>query len=147
MRNMMGRPSTIAIKSAKTWMTVKRLPVLPLFMDLPLLTGEEVPHAPHLAVSAAAWPGTVAVYGAQADEGYVLEEFRTDFHKPVEEIDSLGLKIDALNDFLNYKPKYLMAIGPGLGLHYGMMGVKYQIGYDGSGIFGGIGYFIYRMRC
>lgn len=49
-------------------------PVLPLFMDLPLLTGEEVPHAPHLAVSAAAWPGTVAVYGAQADEGYVLEE-------------------------------------------------------------------------
>ncbi len=49
-------------------------PVMPLFMDLPLLTGEEVPHAPHLAVSAQPWPGTVAVYGAQADEGYALEE-------------------------------------------------------------------------
>ncbi|MDE4172634.1 glycoside hydrolase TIM-barrel-like domain-containing protein [Phaeobacter sp. PT47_59] len=49
-------------------------PVLPLFMDLPLMTGEEVPHAPHLALTAQPWPGTVAVYGAQADEGYVLEE-------------------------------------------------------------------------
>jgi hypothetical protein len=50
------------------------VPVLPLFMDLPLLTGEETPHAPHLAITAQPWPGSVAVYGAQADEGYTLEE-------------------------------------------------------------------------
>ncbi|ANP35252.1 phage host specificity protein [Phaeobacter gallaeciensis] len=49
------------------------VPVLPLFMDLPLLTGEETPHAPHLAITAQPWPGSVAVYGAQADEGYTLE--------------------------------------------------------------------------
>ncbi|WP_424979545.1 baseplate multidomain protein megatron [Leisingera sp. S232] len=49
-------------------------PVLPLFLDLPLIRGDEVPHAPHLAVTARAWPGSVAVYGSQADENYVLEE-------------------------------------------------------------------------
>ncbi len=50
------------------------LPVLPLFMDLPLLTGEEVPHAPHLAVSASPWPGTVALYAARSDSDYSLEQ-------------------------------------------------------------------------
>ncbi|KIC22640.1 baseplate multidomain protein megatron [Leisingera sp. ANG-Vp] len=49
-------------------------PVLPLFMDLPLLRGDEVPHAPHLAVTAEAWPGSVAVYGSDEDENYVLEQ-------------------------------------------------------------------------
>ena len=50
-------------------------------MDLPLLRGDEVPHAPHLAVSATPWPGTVAVHGAPADDGYalldVVEEVRS----------------------------------------------------------------------
>jgi GTA TIM-barrel-like domain/Putative phage tail protein len=50
------------------------LPVLPLFLDLPLLTGDEVPHAPHLAVTAQPWPGTVALYGSDSDEAYVLAE-------------------------------------------------------------------------
>ncbi|GAA6197331.1 glycoside hydrolase TIM-barrel-like domain-containing protein [Pseudophaeobacter arcticus] len=50
------------------------LPVLPLFMDLPLLTGEETPHAPHLAVTAAPWPGTVAVYSSGSDSDYALEQ-------------------------------------------------------------------------
>lgn len=49
-------------------------PVLPLFMDLPLMRGDEVPHAPHLALTASAWPGSVAVYGSAADENYVLEQ-------------------------------------------------------------------------
>ncbi|MBY6065784.1 glycoside hydrolase/phage tail family protein [Leisingera aquaemixtae] len=49
-------------------------PVLPLFMDLPLMRGDEVPHAPHLALTAAAWPGSVAVYGSEADENYALEQ-------------------------------------------------------------------------
>ncbi len=46
------------------------VPVLPLFLDLPLLSGDEVPHAPHLAVTALPWPGPVAVYRAAQDDGY-----------------------------------------------------------------------------
>ena len=49
-------------------------PVLPLFMDLPLMRGDEVPHTPHLALTAQAWPGSVAVYGSEADENYALEQ-------------------------------------------------------------------------
>jgi hypothetical protein len=48
------------------------VPVYPLFLDLPLLTGAETPHAPHLAVAATPWPGSVAVYSAAADAGYDL---------------------------------------------------------------------------
>ena len=47
-------------------------PVSPLFLDLPLLRGDEVPHAPYLAVSANPWPGNVAVYDAPEDAGYEL---------------------------------------------------------------------------
>lgn len=50
------------------------VPVLPLFMDLPLMSGDEVPHAPHLAVTATPWPGSVAVYASGSDEGYALNE-------------------------------------------------------------------------
>ena len=46
--------------------------VYPVFMDLPLLTGAEDPYAPHLAVTATPWPGTVAVYSAAEDAGYGL---------------------------------------------------------------------------
>ncbi|MDP4031648.1 MAG: glycoside hydrolase/phage tail family protein [Pseudorhodobacter sp.] len=51
---------------------VAPVPVLPVFLDLPLLTGDEVAHAPHLAVSASPWPGLVAVWNAQQDDGYDL---------------------------------------------------------------------------
>ena len=50
------------------------VPVLPLFLDLPLLSGEEVPHAPHLAVTATPWPGSVAVYASATDADYGLNE-------------------------------------------------------------------------
>ena len=40
------------------------VPVSGLFLDLPLMRGDEVPHAPHLAVTATPWPGSVAVYDA-----------------------------------------------------------------------------------
>ncbi len=51
------------------------LPVYPLFLDLPLLTGQEVAHAPHLAVAAEPWPGVVAVYAAPVeDAGYALAQ-------------------------------------------------------------------------
>ena len=47
-------------------------PVTPLFLDLPLLTGDEVPHAPHIAVTAEPWPGTAAVYSSDEDANYRL---------------------------------------------------------------------------
>ncbi|MBE1284717.1 MAG: host specificity protein [Rhodobacteraceae bacterium] len=49
-------------------------PVVPQFMDLPLITGDEVEHAPHLAVTATPWPGTVAVYRSGTDDNYALSE-------------------------------------------------------------------------
>lgn len=48
------------------------VPVTPLFLDLPLMSGDEVPHAPHLAVSAEPWPGAIALYDAVEDAGYSL---------------------------------------------------------------------------
>lgn len=48
------------------------VPVVPMFLDLPLLTGQEVPHAPHVAVSADPWPGSVGVWSSDEDAGYEL---------------------------------------------------------------------------
>ena len=48
------------------------VPVFPLFLDLPLLTGDEVAHAPHIAVTATPWPGSVAVWNSATDDGYEL---------------------------------------------------------------------------
>ncbi|MCR8546576.1 glycoside hydrolase/phage tail family protein [Salipiger sp. P9] len=50
------------------------VPVLPLFMDLPLMSGEEVAHAPHVALTADPWPGSVAIYDSAFDGDYVLNE-------------------------------------------------------------------------
>ncbi|PWR03042.1 host specificity protein [Meridianimarinicoccus roseus] len=51
-----------------------RAPVPPsaFFMDLPLLRGDAVPHAPYIAVAARPWTGPVAVYGSGADANYRL---------------------------------------------------------------------------
>jgi hypothetical protein len=51
---------------------VPPLPVSPVFMDLPLLTGQEVPHAPHVAIAADPWPGAAAVYASASLDGFVL---------------------------------------------------------------------------
>ncbi|GAB4283410.1 MAG: glycoside hydrolase TIM-barrel-like domain-containing protein [Roseovarius sp.] len=48
-------------------------PVRPLFLDLPLITGEEVPHAPHVAVTARPWPGAAAVYSSDTGADYRLD--------------------------------------------------------------------------
>lgn len=48
------------------------LPVYPLFLDLPLIEGDEVAHAPHIAVTASPWPGSVAIWSAPADDGYAV---------------------------------------------------------------------------
>ncbi|MGB7243278.1 MAG: glycoside hydrolase/phage tail family protein [Sulfitobacter sp.] len=52
---------------------VPPVPVLPFFMDLPLMRGDEVPHAPHIAVTAQPWPGTVAVYQSATDSNFQLQ--------------------------------------------------------------------------
>ena len=51
---------------------VPPLPVYPLFLDLPLMTGDEVPHAPHIAVSANPWPGSVALYSSLTEQNFGL---------------------------------------------------------------------------
>jgi len=51
---------------------VAPVPVDPIFLDLPLLSGSEEPHVPHVAATARPWPGTVAVYSATSDDGYAL---------------------------------------------------------------------------
>lgn len=47
-------------------------PPSPVFMDLPLLTSDEVDHAPHVAIAARPWPGDVAVYDSGTDGSYRL---------------------------------------------------------------------------
>lgn len=42
------------------------------FIDLPLLTGDEVPHAPYVAIAKTPWAGPVAVFSANEDFGYKL---------------------------------------------------------------------------
>lgn len=52
------------------------LPVWPVFLDLPLIRGDEAPHAPHLAVTAQPWPGRVAAFSSVQEEGgYTLNRY------------------------------------------------------------------------
>ncbi|MCF6234363.1 MAG: glycoside hydrolase/phage tail family protein [Rhodobacteraceae bacterium] len=67
-------PSEIAEDAPGLSAFVPPVPVLPLFLDLPLITGDEVEHAPHLAVTASPWPGTVALYASNTDDNYALSE-------------------------------------------------------------------------
>ena len=53
------------------------VPVHAVFLDLPLMSDDEVPHAPHLAVTATPWPGSVAVYASDQDAGYQLKQLLT----------------------------------------------------------------------
>jgi hypothetical protein len=56
---------------------VPAAPVFPLFLDLPLLTGEEVEHAPHIAITARPWPQSVGVWSAVTDAGYSINRVIT----------------------------------------------------------------------
>lgn len=53
--------------------TVVATPVVSLFMDLPLMTGNEISHAPHVAVTSSPWVGSAAVYSAAQDSDYSLK--------------------------------------------------------------------------
>ena len=49
------------------------LPVDAVFLDLPLMRGQEQPHAPHVAISAEPWQGAVAVYGGSGAQDFSLD--------------------------------------------------------------------------
>lgn len=46
--------------------------ILPIWMDLPMLTGTEIPYAPHIAATAIPWSGTVGVWSSQEDDCYTF---------------------------------------------------------------------------
>lgn len=60
------------------------------FLDLPMLTGAETPHAPHVAVAKSPWAGPVAVFSAPNDFGY---GFVREITRPA----AMGITLDALD--------------------------------------------------
>ena len=66
------RPAPIEAEPARARPFVEPVPVTPFFLDLPLMSGAEVPHAPHLAVTADPWPGGAALYASDSDARYAL---------------------------------------------------------------------------
>ncbi|WP_424833341.1 baseplate multidomain protein megatron [Ruegeria sp.] len=67
-------PSKVKDEAVASKPYIAPVPVLPVFLDLPLMTGSEVPYAPYLAVTADPWPGSVAVFSASQDDGYALSD-------------------------------------------------------------------------
>lgn len=65
-------PSELKDDLARVEEFVAPVPVTPLFLDLPLMTGDEVPHAPHIAASGKIWPGEIAVYQSSDEENFGL---------------------------------------------------------------------------
>lgn len=49
-------------------------PIISHFLDLPLMRGDEVPHAPHIAATAQPWPGPAALYQSSTDADYRLNK-------------------------------------------------------------------------
>ena len=66
------RPAPYPAERTKIRSSPGLVPVFPLFLDLPLIRGDETPHAPYLAVTSDPWPGAVAVYASASDEDYAL---------------------------------------------------------------------------
>ncbi len=67
-------PATEVAEVQITEPYVPPLPPLCLPMELPLLRGDEVAHAPYLAATGDPWPGGVNVYSSRTDSGYVLSK-------------------------------------------------------------------------
>ncbi|WP_299730889.1 glycoside hydrolase TIM-barrel-like domain-containing protein [uncultured Tateyamaria sp.] len=65
-------PSELSDELAGVREFVPPVPLTSVFLDLPLLTGEEVEHAPHAAVTGTTWPGSVAIYQSTTDSGFFL---------------------------------------------------------------------------
>jgi len=65
-------PSELSDELAGVREFVPPVPLTSVFLDLPLLTGEEVEHVPYIAVTGTTWPGSVAVYQSPTDSGFFL---------------------------------------------------------------------------
>jgi GTA TIM-barrel-like domain/Putative phage tail protein len=52
--------------------TSSPMPVFAVFLDLPLFIGDEIPHAPHVAIASTPWPGHVSVWNSPTDSSYSL---------------------------------------------------------------------------
>lgn len=66
------RPSDLSDELASVREFVPAVPLTSVFLDLPLLTGAEVEHAPHVAMSGTPWPGSVVIYHSSTDTGFSL---------------------------------------------------------------------------
>lgn len=64
-------PAALEDEPSPSPVFIAPMPVFALFLDLPLMTGDEVPHAPHLAVTADPWPGA-ALYASPTGQGFTL---------------------------------------------------------------------------
>lgn len=66
------RPAIIA-EIPRPWAApIADVPVAVRFLDLPLLTGDEVAHAPYVCAIAKPWPGQIAVWSAVTQDNYAL---------------------------------------------------------------------------
>ncbi|SFO22681.1 hypothetical protein SAMN04244567_01104 [Paracoccus pantotrophus] len=63
------RPARLVEEGAVLRPFVPPIPVWPVFLDLPLLRGDEAAHAPHLAVTATPWPGAAAAWVSTEEAG------------------------------------------------------------------------------
>lgn len=50
------------------------VPVQLQFLDIPLISGDEIPHAPHVVATGRPWPGQVALYRSGTDSDYTLDQ-------------------------------------------------------------------------
>jgi hypothetical protein len=65
-------PAALEDEPSPSPVFIAPMPVFALFLDLPLMTGDEIPHAPHLAVTGDPWPGAAALYAAPTGQGFTL---------------------------------------------------------------------------
>ena len=65
-------PSDFAEPLRRLPAALPELPVWGVFLDLPLLRGDEEPHLPHVAVTASPWSGPAGLWDSDHDEGYSL---------------------------------------------------------------------------
>ncbi len=61
-----GRPIRVAY--------IASTPVSLIFLDLPLMKGDEVAQAPHVAISASPWQGDAAIWSSSSDSGFILNQ-------------------------------------------------------------------------
>jgi hypothetical protein len=64
------RPHEVAEELPAPRAVALPVPVEAVFLDLPLLTGAEIAHAPHVALAASPWPGAAALHHSDSDEAY-----------------------------------------------------------------------------